>query len=162
MRIGKKGLTLAFAAVVILSGCGAGKAVEHAGHQHQLANGDLQETTASSGKLPDFLSGKPDVVTAAYRTAAENTDLLDYIPCYCGCGTSAGHRSNKNCFIAEVKADGSVVWDDHGTRCGVCMEIVLRSAQMKSEGKSVKEIRAAIDTAYGTGYAAATKTPMPM
>ncbi|GMK37118.1 hypothetical protein PCCS19_01710 [Paenibacillus sp. CCS19] len=137
----------------------------HVGHVHtettQLANGDIQEKTASIDVLPSFLDGLPEQVVLAYQAAAITRDTLAWIPCYCGCGGSAGHESNLNCFIAEVEADGSVVWDDHGTRCDVCVNTVLQTVQMKQEGKSVKEIRTAIDDAYKVGYAKPTATPMP-
>jgi hypothetical protein len=134
----------------------------HTGHKTtQLANGDIQETTASLDVLPSFLDGLSEKVLLAYQAAAVTRDTLAWIPCYCGCGGSAGHESNLNCFIAEVHQDGSVVWDDHGTRCDVCTNTVLQTVQMKQEGKSVKEIRAAIDEAYRVGYAKPTPTPMP-
>ncbi|WJH37297.1 PCYCGC domain-containing protein [Paenibacillus sp. CC-CFT747] len=129
--------------------------------QVQLPNGDLQEKTASADQLPAFLKGQPDRMVKAYQAAAKNTDLLRYIPCYCGCGESAGHGSNQNCFVKEVAADGSVVWDDHGTRCGVCVTIAETAVKMKQDGKPAKEIRAAIDKAYGKGFAPPTKTPLP-
>jgi len=60
-----------------------------------------------------------------------------------------------------VNPDGSVVWDDHGTRCGVCVEIALKCAHMKAEGKSDADIREAIDASYRSGYAAPADTSFP-
>jgi hypothetical protein len=97
-----------------------------------------------------------------YQLAGQSTELLQWIPCYCGCGESVGHKSNMNCFIKEVKSDGSVVWDDHGTRCNVCLQIAVQSVKMKSEGKTDKEIRQFIDNTYKKGYAKPTDTPMPV
>jgi len=159
-----------FLALALLTGCGTQSAPtpadghDHHGHtsnQQQLANGDLQELTASINTLPTFLDNVDPQIKEVYKIAGENWELLQWIPCYCGCGESAGHLHNGNCFIKEVKADSSVVWDDHGTRCGTCLEIAYVSAQMKAEGKSVKEIRTFIDNAYKDGYAPPTPTPMP-
>lgn len=167
--------------IALLSGCGSSDNKDagantttaetsqtsdaHASHVHaettQLANGDIQETTASLDVLPSFLDGLSEKIVLAYQAAAVTRDTLAWIPCYCGCGGSAGHESNLNCFIAEVNEDGSVVWDDHGTKCDVCVDTVLQTVQMKQEGKSVKEIRTAIDDAYRVGYAQPTATPMP-
>ncbi len=146
--------------VMLLAGCG-GKTEEesHAGHVH--ANGDIQEATSSIIELPTFLDGLHENFGKVYLLAGQHAELLDVIPCFCGCGGSVGHRSNKNCFIKEIQADGTVIWDDHGTRCAVCMEIVVLSAKMKEEGKSDKEIRQFIDETYKEGYAAPTPTPMP-
>lgn len=171
----QKFVILMLSSGLLLGGCGAGKteskgeansktgteATHEHGGQTQLANGDIQEMTASAKDLPTFLNGKSDELRTIYALAAQVKDVLPWIPCYCGCGESAGHDSNLNCFIDEVKEDGSVVWDDHGTRCGVCLDIAVESAKMKSEGKSLTEIRNAIDEKYKTGYAKPTPTPMP-
>ena len=143
---------------VILTGCGQ---ASKENHTHYAPNGDLREETASPDELPSFLDKKPAQTRLAYQAAAKLHDTLQWIPCYCGCGETAGHRNNLNCFIHEMREDGTVVWDDHGTRCGVCVSIALQSAAMKSEGKTDLKIRQWIDSAYQNGYAAPTDTPMP-
>ncbi|WP_308639777.1 PCYCGC motif-containing (lipo)protein [Paenibacillus silvisoli] len=148
------------AASIIASGCSGGGKQEHA-NVHHAANGDLREHTESLQVLPAFLDSASEQVRLAYSVAAGVSDTLSSIPCYCGCGDSAGHRSNLNCFIQDIQPDGTVVWDDHGTRCGVCIQIALTTAEMKSQGKSAKEIRTIIDQAYAEGYAKPTPTPMP-
>lgn len=153
--------------VLVLSACGnkAHKEDDHldlaVGHEKHLPNGDLQEVTASASELPKFLADKPEDMQLVYQIAANADDILAYMPCYCGCGESAGHKSNLNCFLDEIREDGSVVWDDHGTRCLVCLEIAVKSVQLKQEGKSLKEIRNFIDETYNEGYAKPTDTPMP-
>jgi hypothetical protein len=146
------------ALLLLLVACGKDK---DSSHVHMAANGDTREDTASLANLPAFLDNRPNQIRLAYQAAASMRDVLQWIPCYCGCGQNAGHKSNMNCFIHDVKDDGTVVWDDHGTRCDVCQTIALRSAQLKSQGKSNLEIRKFIDAAYHTGYAAPTDTPMP-
>ena len=111
--------------------------------------------------MPSFLNEEPAQVTIAYAAAAKLRDTLQYIPCYCGCGDSAGHKSNLDCFIADVREDGTVVWDDHGTTCGVCQQIALQAAKMKQEGRSDLDIRRFVDQTYAEGYANPTDTPMP-
>ncbi|KIL36390.1 hypothetical protein SD71_07890 [Cohnella kolymensis] len=148
------------AALFILSSCGSNDTQQNA-HVHHAPNGDLQEETASLEKLPSFLDHlSPEVVTA-YTAAGKLKDTLQWIPCFCGCGESAGHKSNLNCFINSVREDGSVVWDDHGTRCGVCLEIAITAAQLKQQGASTLEIRQLIDRQYSSGYGNPTVTPMP-
>jgi len=157
---------LLFTALLAAAGCsaagegaGSGHAEEHA-DAHHTANGDLRETTASLSALPSFLDEQPEAVRNAYIIAAMSADVLDYIPCYCGCGEIAGHVSNKNCFIAEISDDGAVVWDDHGTRCGVCLQIAVEAASMKKDGASLQDIRDAIDAKY-KDVGPATPTPQP-
>jgi hypothetical protein len=164
------------AALLLLTGCGADSSQQGNGHDHEhngqvqqptndrqeyAPNGDLWETTASADELPSFLESLDPQIKEVYRIAGQHRELLTYIPCYCGCGDSAGHKHNGHCFIKEEKADGSIVWDDHATRCGVCLNIALISSQMADEGKSPLEIRTYIDERYKEGYATPTPTPMP-
>lgn len=129
---------------------------------HITASGDVQELTAGKEVLPSFLDGQHENIVLAYRAVSEYPELLDGMPCYCGCGDSAGHRSNRDCFIHEVKEDGSIVWDDHGTKCNVCLEIAVESIQMQQEGKSAGDIRTFMDEKYREGYAKPTDTPFPL
>lgn len=148
--------------LLVLSACG-GQTSSSAGHDHphETAAGDIQEKTASIEKLPSFLDKQREEIRIAYKVAAQSADFLQWMPCYCGCGDSAGHQSNKNCFIKEIESDGSVVWDDHGTRCGVCMQIAVTTYKLKEQGKTAKEIRQVIDETYKSGFAKPTPTPMP-
>lgn len=164
----KKKLTfILLAAILVLSAC-SDKAQqsekEHDmahGEQQHAPNGDLQEVTASAAILPSFLDDKSEDMRLVYQMAGTATDIIEWMPCYCGCGESAVHGSNLNCFIDEIREDGSVVWDDHGTRCQVCLDIAVQSVKMTQEGKSLKEIREFIDENYKEGYAEPTDTPMP-
>ncbi|MER2088260.1 MAG: PCYCGC motif-containing (lipo)protein [Sporosarcina sp.] len=154
-------------AILVLSACGEKAQTsekEHGmahGEQNHAPNGDLQEVTASAAVLPSFLDDKSEDMRLVYQMAGTATDVIKWMPCYCGCGESAGHGSNLNCFIDEIREDGSVVWDDHGTRCQVCLDIAVQSVMMKQEGKSLKEIREFVDEKYKEGYAEPTDTPMP-
>lgn len=168
-----KKLTYLFAAsLLFLSACGAENntaeqpeeptqlETSHEGHEH--ASGDIQEETAGADVLPSFLDNQNENIRLVYQIAGQTTDILEWIPCYCGCGESVGHKSNLNCFFQEKREDGTIVWDDHGTRCIACLEIALQSAKMHKDGKSLKEIRDTIDEAYKEGYAEPTPTKMPL
>lgn len=147
--------------IVILTAC-SGSEESAGGNEHKEeshTSGDLREETASSDALPEFLKGKPDDMITIYSAAAKHKELLEKIPCYCGCGEEAGHKNNYDCFVHDNKKSGAVVWDDHGTRCGVCLEIAAQSVVDFNKGKSIKEIREKIDKAYENGYAKPTPTP---
>ena len=45
-----------------------------------------------------------------YRYAAVNRETLQYIPCFCGC-VAGGHKSNFDCYVREVFADGGIRLD---------------------------------------------------
>jgi uncharacterized protein with PCYCGC motif len=60
---------------------------------------------------PDFvLNGGPEV-KRLYEFQVTHGELMRYMPCFCGCGQSAGHMSNRDCYVSEVNLDGSVVFD---------------------------------------------------
>ena len=155
-------ITSLFTVSILLSGCGTQSSSDPTDtDSHHADNGDLQEETASTSVLPHFLEKKDKAIKTIYAEAGQHKDLLENMPCYCGCGESAGHLNNYDCFVFESKKNGQVVWDDHGTRCGVCLQIAADSIAMDNEGKTVKEIRLAIDKKYADGYSKPTPTPMP-
>ncbi|KMY31354.1 lipoprotein [Lysinibacillus xylanilyticus] len=167
----KKLLSIFALSLLVLSACGEDKqaveknqnaAQKEASHEeHGHASGDIQEETASADVLPSFLDNKSEDIRLVYQIAGQSTEILEWMPCYCGCGESAGHKSNLNCFIEEKREDGTIVWDDHGTRCLTCLEIAVQSAKMHKDGMSLKEIRQTIDNTYKEGYAKPTPTDMP-
>ncbi|MFJ7979222.1 PCYCGC motif-containing (lipo)protein [Lysinibacillus xylanilyticus] len=167
----KKLLSIFALSLLVLSACGEDKqaveknqnaAQKEASHEeHGHASGDIQEETASADVLPSFLDNKSEDIRLVYQIAGQSTEILEWMPCYCGCGESAGHKSNLNCFIEERREDGTIVWDDHGTRCLTCLEIAVQSAKMHKDGMSLKEIRQTIDNTYKEGYAKPTPTDMP-
>ncbi|MGE8079696.1 PCYCGC motif-containing (lipo)protein [Peribacillus loiseleuriae] len=128
---------------------------EHAEH----AISDIHEETSSVDVLPNFMNGKSEDMKLIYTAAANHKDLLEKIPCYCGCSEAVNHKNNYDCFIYENKSNGVVIWDDHGTKCGVCLEIAAQSVIDYSEGKSIEAIRKDIDAKYENGYAKPTPTP---
>lgn len=45
-----------------------------------------------------------------YRYAVANRNVLQYMPCFCGCG-AGGHTSNYDCYVDAVLPDGRVRLD---------------------------------------------------
>jgi hypothetical protein len=55
-----------------------------------------------------------DVARAIYAFAGTKPEILQYIPCYCGC-RSQGHRSNHDCYVKGRSTEGRVIeWTNHG------------------------------------------------
>ncbi len=121
--------------------------------------GDLRQETASTSELPAFLDDKSDDMKMLYAAVAHHQDLLEHMPCYCGCGESVGHKDNYDCFIDQNNEDGSLVWDDHATRCQACLDIAAESIVMYNDGTSLSDIRNYIDDKYKEGYPEPTPTP---
>ena len=103
-----------------------------------------------------------DVVRATYDFAAQHPEILNYIPCYCGCGAQ-GHKANESCFVARRDAKGNVLqWDEHGFGCTICVDVARESMQLYNSGADVNSIRAAIERRWAPGNAAGrTPTPAP-
>ena len=103
----------------------------------------------------------PEVVTAAYEFAARNPDILEYVPCFCGCD-SAGHTGNADCFVQSRNEDGSVQsWEPHGMACLVCIDVARDAMQLHAAGGSVRDIRSAVDGKYLPRATRQTPTPAP-
>src|SRR5690625_240302 len=122
--------------------------------------GDLRVETENKDTLPHFLDNHHENMQILYRAVAQHKELLEHIPCYCGCGDSVDHGHNYHCFVHENNTDGSIVWDDHAARCQVCLDIAAEAIVDYNEGKSINDIRDIIDEKYGDeGYPDPTDTP---
>lgn len=69
-------------------------------------NGDLNKVV-----WPDYVLAAGRDVKRLYEFQVTHGELMRYMPCFCGCGQNAGHRSNRDCYIRRVNPDGSVVFD---------------------------------------------------
>jgi hypothetical protein len=108
-----------------------------------------------------YPSPRPMAVTqAAYEFAARHPEVLQYVPCYCGC-ERAGHGGNHDCFVGARDANGKVTWDSHGYGCAICIDVAYTAMQMHNSGASPTQIRAAVDQKYGARFPSATPTPKP-
>ena len=123
---------------------------------------------APPGPLPKIpYEGYPaprpmEVVQAVYEFAARHPEVLQYVPCFCGCDRSAGHRGNHDCFVKRRAADGRIIeWDSHGYGCAICIDVARDSMQMFNAGAKPASIRAAIDSKYGSRGPNTMNTPHP-
>lgn len=46
-----------------------------------------------------------DNVIEAYQFALDHPEVLDYMPCYCGCYEEDGHIGNTDCFVESVEGN---------------------------------------------------------
>ena len=76
-------------------------------------------------------------VRASYQAARDVPEVLEHMPCYCGCFASAGHRNNLDCFK-----------DNHGVSCELCRTIAVESKAMSLQGLPVEQINLAINEKY--------------
>ena len=78
-------------------------------------------------------------VARTYALVAEIPQVIDGIYCYCACSEHSGHYSLLDCYK-----------DDHAARCDVCLSEADMAHRMHRDGKSLDEIRTAIDRLYET------------
>jgi hypothetical protein len=97
--------------------------------------------------LPQEMQTAPTTVREAYQFAAANPAPLKGVPCYCGCG-AIGHKSNYDCYIKNVEADGKIIFDQHALGCSLCVDITQDVIRLSKEGKSPGDIHSFIVTNY--------------
>jgi hypothetical protein len=117
------------------------------------------EADAAWAARPDYVRTADARTQEAYAYAIARPDVIDWMPCYCGC-VAMDHRNNTDCYIKPRVEGAAVVFDEHASYCGICVDITLLSKAMLGEGKSVIEIRAAVDNQFGA-IAPGTDTPLP-
>ena len=101
------------------------------------------------------------VVHQVYEFAARHPEVLQYVPCYCGC-ERVGHNGNHDCFVKSRAANGRVTeFDSHGIGCTICIDVARDAMVMFNSGSTPVAIRAAIDKKYGGRFPSATPTPKP-
>jgi len=133
--ISKQNLALGIVAVVIMAGI-AGVLLRGTADQA----GDQTADAAQLSKAADVLSPSlfsDEKTRAAYQTAKDIPEVLEQIPCFCGCLSNFGHKNNLFCFK-----------DQHGAGCNMCQDIALDARKMHDQGMSIAQIQEKIKTKY--------------
>ncbi|HEV3050372.1 MAG TPA: PCYCGC motif-containing (lipo)protein [Longimicrobium sp.] len=120
---------------------GAARAQDHAHHGHVQAAEKSRHPQPRPGVtgervLPvDSVSERGREV---YTMAARIPGLLDGIYCHCDCHERDGLRSLLECFENAM-----------ASTCGICLGQARLAHEMNEKGKSLNEIRQAVDADYG-------------
>ena len=148
----------------------AGTAPAQAGRPRATAGSQIAGSAPMrphTGPLPALprVSFQPShpwpAVQQAYEFAARHPEVLQYVPCYCGC-EQHGHTANHSCFVKSRAADGRVTeWDSHGIGCSVCLQVSLDAMALFNQGHKPRAIRDAIDKKYASNFPSSTPTPRP-
>ncbi|AFS71650.1 PCYCGC motif-containing (lipo)protein [Exiguobacterium antarcticum] len=100
-------MIVTLSASLALAACGQAeqKTASHTDHAKHTthAGTDQLEQTSSPTLAPSFLKETDSSTQTIYLSVAKHQDLLE--KSYCGCGESAGHTSNYDCFIADQTTD---------------------------------------------------------
>lgn len=135
-------LVLPFLALLILAGGVLSGCTSDAEHESEHA-----VAMASLADMPMDVQQAPVTVQQAYQFAVANPDVLQKLPCYCGCG-AMGHTSNYACYVAGTTAEGVITYDPHALGCSICVDITQDAIRLLRQGKTVSEIRLYVDTTY--------------
>ena len=124
----------------LLAGCSSTAASTTSSTEHELK-------MAPMSLMPDDVKSAPLVTQQAYQFAVANPDVMQHIPCYCGCG-SMGHTSSYACYVESVDAAGNVKFDGHALGCSICVDITQDAIRLSKQGKSPQDIKAYVDRTY--------------
>jgi hypothetical protein len=141
---------------------GAAGSTDSSGGDPQMAGApaDLMPADASAAwaARPDYT--KVDSQTEeAYAYALYHPQVVQWMPCYCGCAR-LDHRSNLDCYLKRAVPGQKTQFEEHASYCEVCVQTTLLTKQLVSEGKSLREIRQAVDSTFG-GTTEGTPTQLP-
>ena len=80
------------------------------------------EVTTAWGARPDYVKALPADGQAAYAFALARPDVLQWLPCYCGCA-GIPHRSNLDCYFQRREVRGTFTFEEHASFCDICVKI---------------------------------------
>jgi hypothetical protein len=126
---------------------------------HGVAMGEA-EMAAAWVVRPAYVDANGAATSEAYAYALTRPDLLQYMPCYCGC-VAMDHRSNLDCFLRPRQAGMAISFEEHASYCVVCVDTALMAKRMLGDGASFAAIRAAVDAEFGDSGAPGTETDLP-
>jgi len=118
------------------------------------------EVSATWAARPDYVKALPAAGQQAYAFALARPDVLQWMPCYCGCA-GIPHRSNLDCFFQRREVKGTYQYEEHASFCDICVKTANMASDMLQQGKTAVEIRAAVDSTFGGGAAPGTNTALP-
>ncbi len=132
-------ITSIFILGILVAGCGS-----------TGTSGESKATNYNLAPLADMpldVQNAPVTVKQAYQFAVDNPEILNQLPCYCGCG-GMGHSSNYSCYVAGEDDSGDLMFDGHALGCSICVDITQDAMRMLDGGKSTTEIREYVDQTY--------------
>lgn len=132
-------IVLALLACVLAPGAARAQDHAHRGHARAAQKSRHPEPRAgitAERVLPaDSVSERGREV---YTMAARIPGILDGLYCHCDCHERDGLRSLLECFENEM-----------ASTCGICLGAARLAHEMHEKGKSLNEIRRAVDDTYG-------------
>ncbi len=119
-----------------------------------------QENTEAELKLPSYAYTNP-ITLKAYKYATQHPEILEQIPCYCGCGSHGSEASDykPHRFLRDCYINDNMKYDEHASFCDVCIGEATKVQDYLAQGKTLKEARDLIDQEYSKIGGMMTNTP---
>jgi hypothetical protein len=95
----------------------------------------------------------------SYAWAAQHQDVLQYIPCWCGCNMQ--HKNNFECYWQHDEKGTITAYEEHAYGCTVCQDITNVVRKEWEKGTPLMKIREKVDDMYKNQNLTPTDTPMP-
>ena len=127
----KQNLWLTVVAIVILAGI-AWVSLRTTGEPSDDQQANLKSAEVLS---PSLFSDEK--TRAAYQVAKDIPEVLEQLPCFCGCMMNMGHKNNLFCFK-----------DQHGSACDICQDIALDARKLHDQGLPIAQIQENIRAKY--------------
>jgi hypothetical protein len=106
---------------------------------HVVAHPDPRPGVTAERVLPPAMVVQTPRAAEAYAVARDGPQVLDGVYCHCECAKHFGHRSLLTCFES-----------DHGAQCDICIGEALLATELATRGRSLADIRRAIDDRFGS------------
>ena len=132
----KRNLALSAGAIVLLAAIAWVSLRTTNEEQNQQQPQQVAENPKAAGVLSPALFTDPKA-RAAYQTAKDIPEVLEQLPCFCGCMMNMGHKNNLFCFM-----------DQHGSGCDICEDIALDARDMHAKGLPISQIQENIRAKY--------------
>ena len=114
----------------------AARECAHHGAARTAKHPDPRPAVTADAVLPDDQVGEKS--KPAYAAAREFPGIFDGLYCHCDCGERDGMRSLLTCFESKMPQS-----------CGICRGEAEMAGRLARAGKTLDEIRAAVDKRYG-------------
>jgi hypothetical protein len=136
---GRRAFLVRVAAAVLLIGTNRDAFARGlAGRRPGLPHPDPRPGITGENVLPESELGDERRVREAYAAARTHPEVFDGVYCACRCDESMNHRSLLSCFESR-QAIG----------CLACREQAELVGKLAREGKTLEEIRLAVDKEFG-------------
>ena len=104
----------------------------------RLMGGSNSESSSVTSHVetlsPEMFTGR---TREAYQAAKDVPEVLEQLPCYCGCRQIFNHENNLFCFR-----------DEHASACTICEDIALEGRKMHDDGLPIEQIKQVIKEKY--------------